>query len=82
VTLNGTTWAVWYGTHDGFSTVSYVRATNTESVSGLELKEFFNDAVTRGYAQAAAYLLGIQAGFEVWTMNQNMITNSYTVSVN
>jgi len=82
VTLNGTTWAVWYGTHDGFSTVSYVRATSTSSVTGLELKEFFNDAVTRNYATASAYLLGIQAGFEIWTMNENMVTNSYTVSVN
>jgi hypothetical protein len=82
VTLAGATWEVWYGTHDGFSTVSYIRVPSVTSVTGLDLKPFFSDAVTRGYAQASAYLLGIQAGFEIWEMNQNMVTNSFSVSVN
>ncbi len=82
VMINGTSWVVWYGSHDGFSTVSYVRATNTSSVTGMDLNPFFSDAVTRGYATASAYLLGIQAGFEIWEQNQSMVTNSYSVSVN
>jgi len=82
VTIASATWEVWYGSHDGFSTVSYVRVPSVNTVTGLDLKPFFSDAVTRGYATASAYLLGIQAGFEIWEGNQNMVTNSYSVTVN
>jgi cellulose 1,4-beta-cellobiosidase len=82
VMLAGTSWEVWYGSNNGFNTVSYIRTTSASSWENVDLKPFFSDAVTRGYAQAAAYLLGIQAGFEIWEGNTNMVTNSYSVSVN
>jgi hypothetical protein len=82
VTIGGTSWSVWYGPHDGFSTVSYVRTTNTTSVSNLDLKPFFDDAVTRGYITNAGYLLGVQAGYEIWEQTQTMTTNTFTVSIN
>jgi hypothetical protein len=82
VSIGGQTFVVWYGTHDGFSTVSYVMPTNAQSVTNMDLKPFFDDAVQRGYATASAYLLGIQAGFEIWEATQPMTVNTYSVVVN
>jgi hypothetical protein len=82
VELAGTTWEVWYGPNGGgWNTVSYVRVTNTTS-SDIDLKPFFDDSVTRGYTSASSYILGIQAGFEIWEANQNFSVDSYSVSIN
>ncbi|HWA75111.1 MAG TPA: hypothetical protein VG937_22390 [Polyangiaceae bacterium] len=64
VSLAGTTWDVWYGTHDGFRTVSYIR-TNTTTMS-FDINDFMKDTIMRGYAKTSDFLLGIQAGFEIW----------------
>jgi hypothetical protein len=83
VMIGGSAWAVWYGPNDGgWTTVSYVRAGNTTSVSNLDLKPFFADAQQRGYVTASSYLLSVQAGFEIWEQNQSMTTNSYSVAIN
>jgi hypothetical protein len=81
--IAGTSWDVWFGNNaGGWTTVSYIRATNTSSVSNLDLYAFFGDAAQRGYTTAASYLLGIQAGFEIWQQNEAMTVNSYTISIN
>jgi hypothetical protein len=83
VDIGGATWAVWYGPNaGGWSTVSYVRAGNTTSVTNLDLLPFFMDAATRGYTSGSSYLLGIEAGFEIWEQTMPMISNSYTVAIN
>ena len=83
VNIGDATWAVWYGPNaGGWTTVSYVRAGNVTTVENLDLYPFFGDAATRGYFTAAANLLSIQAGFEIWQQDQTMTTNSYSVSIN
>jgi Glycosyl hydrolase family 12 len=83
VTIGQDTWTVWYGPNSGgWNTVSYIRATNTTSVTNLDINQFIQDAVTRGYATSSTYLLGVQAGFEIWEQNQSMTSGSYTVSIN
>jgi len=82
VMLGGASWEVWFGNNaGGWTTVSYVRVGNTSSVSNLNLYEFFGDAATRGYTTASSYLLGIQAGFEIWEQNQPMTINTYTIAI-
>jgi hypothetical protein len=81
VSIAGTTWTVWYGEHDGFRTVSYIRASNTTNAE-LDLNEFMKHTISAGYATNDSYLLGIQAGFEIWQANQAFATTSYSVSVN
>jgi hypothetical protein len=83
VMIGGAAWAVWYGPNaGGWTTVSYVRAGNTSSISNLDLLPFFRDAVDRGYVTASSFLLGVQAGFEIWEQSQTMTTNSYSVAIN
>ena len=83
VMIGGVAWAVWYGPNaGGWNTVTYVRAGNTNSVTNLDLLPFFADAATRGWTSASAYLLSVQAGFEIWEQNQVMTSNSYVVAIN
>jgi cellulose 1,4-beta-cellobiosidase len=80
VTLAGATWDVWYGTHDGFRTVSYIR-TNTNSMT-FDINDFMKDTITRGYAKTSDFLLGIQAGFEIWEgSGAGFSVDSFEVSV-
>ena len=83
VEIGGQSWAVWYGANaGGWSTVSYVRSGNTSSITNLDLLPFFVDAAMRNYTTGSSYLLGVQAGFEIWEQNQSMTTNSYSVAIN
>jgi hypothetical protein len=83
VRIGDADWAVWYGPNaGGWTTVSYVRSGNVTSVTNLDLLPFFVDAAQRNYTTGASYLLGVQAGFEIWQQNQPMTTNSYTVAIN
>jgi hypothetical protein len=70
IDLAGAQWEVWYGQNNGWNTVTYRRRPVTSSVTDFDLMPFFEDSVTRGYAQSSDYLLGIQAGFEIWVGNQ------------
>lgn len=83
VMIGGAAWAVWTGPNaGGWTTISYVRAGNTTSVTNLDLRDFFIDAATRGVVSASTYLLGVQAGFEIWEQNQTMVSNAYTIAIN
>jgi hypothetical protein len=81
ITTEGATWEVWYGQNAGWNTVSFKRVGNTTDVN-MNLRPFINEAVQRGYAQNAWYLLSVQAGYELWQNNQGVQTNSFSVSVN
>jgi hypothetical protein len=86
VTIGPGSWNIWKGSISvNGSTWQYIayRATAmTSSVSNMDLKAFFTDAVGEGVGiSTSTYLLGIQAGFEVTGANSGA-TNSYSVSVN
>jgi Glycosyl hydrolase family 12/Cellulose binding domain len=78
VNLAGATWAVWFG-NIGWNVVSYVRSSATTSMS-FPVSTFFNDAVSRGYAQRAWYLTSIQAGFEPWQGGVGLAVNNFSVT--
>ncbi|MFG2043234.1 cellulose binding domain-containing protein [Dactylosporangium sp. NPDC048998] len=78
VNLAGATWDVWFG-NTGWNVVSYVRNPGAGSAS-FAPAAFFNDAVSRGYAQNSWYLTSIQAGFEPWTGGQGLAVNNFSVT--
>jgi hypothetical protein len=84
-TSGGTTWAVWTGTvtdsNGTHPVISYLRSATTSSVTNLDLNPFFQDATGRGVTlTSASFLLGIQAGFELYNTG-TWTTTSYSVSV-
>ncbi|HEU5074476.1 MAG TPA: hypothetical protein VFU02_09890 [Polyangiaceae bacterium] len=80
--LGGGSWEVWYGQNtNGWNVVSYVNISNPSGIE-LDAAEFINNAVTRGYAANSDYLLGVQAGFEIWRGSTEFRSDSYTVTIN
>jgi hypothetical protein len=78
VSLASGTWDVWFG-NTGWNVVSYVRTSATGSMN-FAVSAFFDDAVSRGYAQRAWYLTSIQAGFEPWIGGAGLAVNSFSVT--
>ncbi len=79
-TIAGTGWDVWAG-NQAWKTISYRRQSGTSSASNLDLRAFFNDAISRGYLSSSYYLMDVEMGFEIWTSGQGKAINSYSVSV-
>ncbi|QIB48335.1 GH12 family glycosyl hydrolase domain-containing protein [Streptomyces aureoverticillatus] len=73
VWLAGADWDVWYGPQssvvDGvtitWNTVSYVRHEPVDSLT-VNIKDFTNDSIARGYLRPSWYMTSVQAGFEPW----------------
>ena len=82
VSIGGGTWEVWYGQNaNGWNTVSYVNIANPTGIE-LDVADFINEAVGRSYATGSDYLLGVQAGFEIWRGSAEFRSDSYTVAIN
>src|SRR5690606_28482432 len=64
----------------GWNVISYVRTTPVDSIS-FAVREFFDDAVRRGYAQRSWYLTSVQAGFEPWVGGTGLTVNEFSYSV-
>jgi Glycosyl hydrolase family 12/Ricin-type beta-trefoil lectin domain len=76
----GMTWNVWTGRQTSWNIISYVLNPGATSVSNLDLKALFNDAVARGSINPAHYLIDVEAGFEIWQGGQGLGTNSFSVT--
>jgi chitodextrinase len=79
VNLAGATWDVWFG-NIGWNVVSYVRTQSTTSIA-FPVRTFYDDAVSRGYAQRSWYLTSVQAGFEPWVGGVGLAVNDFSYSV-
>jgi len=80
VQISGATWDVWYSRMN-WNYIAFVRTSGTTSVSGLDLAAFTRDAVARGYIQNAWYLIGVEAGFELWQGGAGLATDAFGVTV-
>jgi xyloglucan-specific endo-beta-1,4-glucanase len=80
VNIGGTTWQLYRGVVGSWNVFSYVRVSNTNSVS-LNVRDFTNDLVSRGWMSSSKYLTSVQAGTEVFIGNGWLDTTSYSVSV-
>lgn len=78
--VDGMNWAVWTGQQTSWKIISYVLNPGTTSVSNLDLKALFQDAVARGSINPSNYLIDVEAGFEIWQGGQGLGTNSFSVS--
>jgi len=78
--VDGMNWNVWTGRQTSWNIISYVLNPGATSVSNLDLKALFNDAVARGSINPAHYLIDVEAGFEIWQGGQGLGTNGFSVS--
>ncbi|GAA4133577.1 GH12 family glycosyl hydrolase domain-containing protein [Actinomadura keratinilytica] len=80
VQIAGATWDVWTAQMD-WNYIAYVRTSGTSSVSDLDLRAFTRDAVARGRIQDSWYLIGVEAGFEIWQGGAGLATDAFSVTV-
>lgn len=83
-TFNG--YQVWYGQSNstGQQVVSYYPTSSANSTpASFDLLPFFKNAATNGYAglSTGSYLLGVQAGFEVYSGGGTWTTSNYNLSI-
>ncbi|HEX4788443.1 MAG TPA: cellulose binding domain-containing protein [Actinospica sp.] len=78
--VDGMNWAVWTGQQSSWKIISYVLNPGATSVSNLDLKALFQDAVARGSINPSNYLIDVEAGFEIWQGGQGLGTNSFSVT--
>jgi xyloglucan-specific endo-beta-1,4-glucanase len=79
VTIAGTTWDLYRG-NIGWEVYSFVRTTNT-SAAGLDLTDFTDDLVARGWLAKTKYLSSVQAGTEIFTGSGQLDTTAYSVKI-
>ncbi|MEU8189951.1 GH12 family glycosyl hydrolase domain-containing protein, partial [Micromonospora carbonacea] len=65
VTIAGTTWEIWRGYVGTWNVYSYVRTSNTTNAN-LNIRDFTNDLVSRGWMSSSKYLTSVQAGPEIF----------------
>ncbi|WP_394754098.1 hypothetical protein [Crenothrix sp.] len=81
-TISGSTWNIWKGLNNGIAIVTYVRTANVVSVANLNIKAFITDATTtRNIVQASWYLIGLEAGFEIWKTSEGLASSSFSALV-
>lgn len=81
VNIEGASWEVWEGPMDGWRYIAYRRTNGTQSVSDLNLTAFAEDSVNRGWLDPSAYMVTIEAGFEIWQGGQGLKQNSFSATV-
>jgi hypothetical protein len=66
----------------GQQVVSYVPSSGGSGVTNLNLLTYINDAASKGYAglKSTYYLLGVQAGFEVYSAD-TWKTSDYNITI-
>jgi hypothetical protein len=79
VNIAGTSWDLYRG-NIGWNVFSFVRTSNTTS-STLNLRDFLNDLVSRGWMSSSKYLTSVQAGTEVFIGTGQLDTTSYYCNV-
>jgi xyloglucan-specific endo-beta-1,4-glucanase len=80
ITVAGNVWNIWKGYNGTNNVYTFRRATNTSSVTNLDIKALLVYAQNQGFIQSSYYLLGIQAGWEI-VAGGAFTTSSYTTTI-
>jgi cellulose 1,4-beta-cellobiosidase len=82
VPIGGYNWDVYHAspwsTWDHY--IAY-KVTTPANYVELDLKDFMDDSLTRGFLDPAWYLDNMEAGFEIWQDGQGLTSNSFSGSV-
>jgi hypothetical protein len=79
VSIGGTNWDLYRG-NIGWNVFSFVRTTNTTSVS-LNLRDFLNNLVSRGWMANSKFLTSVEAGTEVFIGSGRLDTSRYSTTI-
>ncbi len=77
--IGGVSYEVWYS-QMGWNYIAYRPTSQRTSTSG-NLRDYINDAMSRGYIQSSWYLHDFEAGTEIMSGGQGFRSNSFSFSV-
>ena len=79
--IQGIEWSLWKGPHpvSGWPVHSFICTVNTKAIT-LDLTEFFQCLTSFGLSNSV-YLLGIEAGAEIFTGEGRLDTTHYSVDI-
>ena len=80
VFIGGAWWEVWYAKMD-WNYIAYERAEAADFIH-IDLMDFINDSLSRGYINSSWYLHNMQAGFEIQAGGQGLTSNSFSFRIN
>ena len=80
VFIGGAWWDVWQAKM-GWNYIAYEMEVPTDSIQ-LDLMDFINDSLSRGYINRSWYLHNLQAGFEIQAGGEGLTSHSFSVLIN
>lgn len=80
VTLDGTSWEVWFTNDPGWNFMTFKRKNRIQSGT-VNMKPFMQYAVDKGYLDLNWYLMDVEAGFELWNGGEGLRSNSFDVNL-
>lgn len=81
VRLAGATWNIWFEQAQGHNRIVYQRVGAVSAVHGLDIRAFTEDSVARGWIRPEWYLIGVEAGFNLWKGGAGNAVDRFSVSV-
>lgn len=80
VQIDDLTWDLYFVAWSSWNYIAYKIKSPVDSID-IDLRNFINDAASRGYLYTPWYLHAIEAGFEIWSGGQNLTTNHFSTDV-
>jgi cellulose 1,4-beta-cellobiosidase len=80
VSIDGRSYHV-YLRRGHWNTITYLMTADATAVRHLDLQPLVAYAVDQGYIQPSWYLIGVEAGFELWRGGAGLATNLFSVKV-
>lgn len=81
IPISGAGWDVWFEKAQGRDRITYERVGDVDSVHDLDIRAFGKDAVNRAWIKPDWYLIGVEAGFELWRGGAGNSIDEFEVSV-
>jgi xyloglucan-specific endo-beta-1,4-glucanase len=80
--IGNTEWDFWQGPHpvSGWPVYSFIRTVNTQSET-LDITDFFQYLISSAGLESSVYLIGVQAGPEVFTGKGRLDTALYSLDI-
>jgi xyloglucan-specific endo-beta-1,4-glucanase len=80
VSLGGSSWDLYRGVVGSWNVFSFVRTSNATSLN-INLRDFLNNLVSRGWMSSSKFLTSIESGTEVFIGNGRLDTTAYSVTI-
>jgi xyloglucan-specific endo-beta-1,4-glucanase len=80
--VGGHTWNIWKGPNSNWEVISFVSSTGDITNFNADLNAFFKYLTANQGVPTTQYVQAIQSGTECFTGQANLLTNSFSVSIN